>query len=89
MNTAAIAIAFVFVVVAVVVYSSYNSRSGYTFDNADYQYGNPNLSRESSYYQCLAKECNNDTHDYNCLENTHSETYTYRERHTLRRRNTH
>jgi hypothetical protein len=47
----------------------------FTFNNSQYQYGNPNLKREYNYYKCLQDECGGDTHNYGCLEKCHLKTY--------------
>jgi hypothetical protein len=52
-----------------------SSRSGFTFNNSEYQYSNPNVYRQWYYYKCLEKDCGGDTHDYDCLEKCHLKAY--------------
>ena len=49
--------------------------SPFTFNNSEYQYGNPNLMREWYYYKCMDKDCGGQTHDYLCLEKCHLKAY--------------
>jgi hypothetical protein len=52
-----------------------SSKSGFTFNNSEYLYSNPNLYREWWYYNCLDKECGGNTHNYDCLEKCHLKAY--------------
>lgn len=70
-----ILILLILVLVGVVVYRIYTMYAGFKFDNADYQYGRPNMENENYYYQCLKEECNDDTHDFDCLEKCHTKTF--------------
>ena len=56
---------------------SCSQKSGFTFNNSEYQYSNPDVYREWRYYKCLDKECGGNTHDYDCLEKCHLKAYRF------------
>jgi len=73
MNPSVVIIVVVLVFIAVVLYRP--QRSGFVFDNADYEYSNPSVIKEWYYANCVAKECGGNTFDYPCLEKCHLKTF--------------
>jgi len=47
------------------------------FNNSDYEYSNPSVSRETQYYSCISSECGGETKDYDCLQKCHIKSFEY------------
>lgn len=63
------------ILIGAVVFGGCSQKSGFIFDNRNYQYSNPNVDRQYHYYKCIANECAGNTHNYDCLEKCHLKTF--------------
>jgi len=72
-NGLGILIALIVILIFLVYLSS--QKSGFTFNNSEYQYSNANVAREYDYYKCINDQCGGNTHDYLCLQRCHLKSY--------------
>lgn len=74
-NTVTFILLIIFFVSILFLIKGCTSQSGFTFNNSEYQYSNPDVPREQYYYKCLVDECDGDTHNYDCLQKCHLKSY--------------
>ena len=65
----------VLVLLGLVVFNNLTYVSGFTFNNSEYSYSNPDTVHEWDYYGCIKNECGGNTHDYDCLEKCHLKAF--------------
>lgn len=75
MHTVLLLLIIGLLVIFTLMYMNSKDSFNFNFDNADYQYSNPNLKREWLYYTLLNNDCKGNTYNYNCLENSKLKTF--------------